>query len=239
MSFDTTTLLLQSINFLVLVVIVWRLLVRPLRGHMLERAARISQQLAQIERDRAELAEARAAVAKAQDEVDRAHEAALQTARTEAAVERDRILEEARVTARHDRDALLASTLEEQDRRRRRFLHDLVPSLTRLLAKLLEELGDQAHLHQVTCDGFASHLERPPERVREEIRRSKAGRLELVVAAAPPPALLAETVARLESATVDVRVDPSLIAGAQLVVGDLVLDGSVQSQLMAALGELR
>ena len=240
MSFDLPTVIFQSINFLVLVILLWRLFLRPLRRHMDERSARISRELAEIEAGQQELERDWARARSELEEARRARRSALDVARAEAEAERVRILEQARGQSRAERDQLLASVMDEQARRESRFLHDLAPGLTRLMAKLLREVGDAANLHAVTCQRFAAHLAGlSPTECAELVSEAGEREFALVVAHSPAPPPLVSAAERIASRPLVTRVDSDLIAGAQLVAGDRVLDGSVKAQVMRALGGLQ
>lgn len=239
MSVDLTTLVFQTVNFLVLVVLLWRLLLRPLRRHMGERATRISRELEVIERGQRELEQARETTRSELDDARRVRRSALEQARAEAEADRTRILEHAREHSRAERDKLLASVMDEQRRRESRFLSTLAPGLTQLVASLLRELGDAANLHAVTCQRFAAHLEDLSADQRADLRQTSGGDLALVVAHGPAPAPLVSAAKRIATNPLETRVDPSLIAGAQLIAGSRVLDGSVKAQVIHALGRLQ
>ena len=238
MSIDLTTLVFQTVNFLVLLAVLWRLLLRPLGLHMQQRATRISRELDEIERGQRELSQAREAARSELDDARRVRRAALEQARSQAEAERTRIIEQAREDSRAERDKLLENVTDEHKRREARFLDTLAPALTRLVARLLGELGDIASLHAVTCRRFAEHLEDLSSDQRAQLRQMSGGRLALVLAQGPAPSPLVSAAERIGSGPLDTRIDPSLIAGAQLIAGSRVLNGSVKAQITQALGRL-
>lgn len=238
MSVDLPTLLFQSVNFLVLVVLLWRLLLRPLRRHMQDRAARISRDLAEVATGQQELAKSQMTIDSELQEARRVRRSALEEARAQADAERLRIVEQAREQSRSERDTLLAGALDEQARQQSHFLQGLAPALTQLLAGLLRELGDAANLHVVTCQRFADHLANLSADQRDELSRAGAVGFSLVVARGPVPRALLCAAERIFKSPVT-RIDASLIAGAQLVAGDTVLDGSVRTQITHALARLQ
>lgn len=239
MSIDLTTLVFQTVNFLLLVVLLWRLLLRPLRRHMAERATRISRELEVLERGQRELKNAQETSRQELEEARRLRLSALEQARTEAEAERTRILEHAREESRSERDKLLESVLNEQRRQESQFLRTLAPGLTKLVASLLRELGDAANLHSVTCQHFAAHLRKLSADQRAEFQQNSGGNVALVVAESPVPAALVSAAKLIATNSLETRVDPSLIGGAQLIGGGRVLDGSVRAQILHALGSLQ
>lgn len=239
MSVDLPTLVFQTVNFLVLMFLLWRLMLRPLRRHMEERATRISRELEQIDSGQREIAQGREATRSELEDARRVRRSALEQARAEAEAERTRVLEHAREQSRAERDKLLASVMDEQARRESRFVQSLGPGLTQLVANLLRELGDVANLHAVTCQKFAAHLAGISADQRADLLQPVDGEWALVVAHGPAPASLLSAAERLAPSPVVTRVDPSLIAGAQLVAGNTIIDGSVKSQVVQALGRLQ
>ncbi len=239
MSFDLPTFFFQAANFLVLVFLLWRLLWKPLRNHMEDRRARIAEDLRRVREEGEQVREFKE---KAEEELKAAEEARTQSVRrAELAAEsrRQELLEEAHEAARVERDRVLAQGTVEQKRREEQFLHSLTPLVSGLLKKLLRELGDDASLHQRSCARFAAHLSALEAEERDRIHRAAAtGDIELALAHEDMPIELTDAVtALLPNFPRRVETDHSLVAGACLRVGEIVLDGSVRSQVDRALGQ--
>jgi F-type H+-transporting ATPase subunit b len=237
-SFDLPTFLFQAINFLVLVVVLWRLLWRPLRRHMTDRAERIDRGLTEVEEGKRETEVMRGEAVEALRAAKKKESEALAEAEREAEARRNELLEEARGEAAEERDRLLSQVEREQERREREFLRALSPGLVRIVDRLLGELGDAAHLHEVTCGRFVEELQEISEEERDRIRSvaEGGGEVELVSARDALPAALTEAVrALVPAARVEQRTDHALVGGALLRVGEKVMDGSVAAQVRRAL----
>jgi len=236
-SFDLPTFFFQTANFLVLVFVLWRLMWKPLRKHMEERRMRIAEDLRRVNEESEQVKKLEE---KVQKELRAAEEARIQTVRrAELAAEtrRQELLDEAHEAARVERDRILAQVAVEQKRREDQFLRSLTPLVGDLLIKLLDELGDDASLHQRSCARFAEHLLTLDDEDRDRIRRTAgSGDIELVLARQDAPPELNDALAGLlPGLAARVQTDRSLVAGACLRVGEIVLDGTVRSQVARAL----
>lgn len=237
MSFDLVTFLIQGANFLILVFVLWRLLWKPLRARMEERQTRIEERLRRVEQggERVE-----ALTAQAESKLKDAEEAGRQSIRrAELAAEnrRQELLDEARRAARAERDRILAQVALEQEKRERDFYRSLGPEVSKLMRRLLSELGDDAHLHERSCARFAEKLAELEEDERARIvEAAESGDMELLLAREEMPFDLRSVLSKLlPELPKTVRTDRSLVAGACLRVGEIVLDGSVSSQVEKAL----
>jgi F-type H+-transporting ATPase subunit b len=237
-SFDLPTFLFQAINFLVLVAVLWRLLWRPLRRHMADRADRIDRGLTDLEEGRREVETMRGEAEESLRVARKKESEALAAAEREAEARRNELLEEARGEAAEERDRLLSQVGREQERREREFLRALSPALVRVVDRLLGQLGDAAQLHEITCGRFAEELGELPEDERDRIRSASdaGGDVELVTAKQSVPASLPMAVeALVPAARIQRRIDHALVGGALLRVGETVIDGSVAAQVRRAL----
>ena len=237
MSFDLVTFLIQGVNFLILVFVLWRLLWKPLRARMEERRTRIDERLRRIEQEGKRV---RALTAQAESKLKDAEEAARQSVRrAELAAEnrRQELLDEAHRAARVERDRVLAQITLEQRKQEQDFLHSLAPEVSRLMRRLLNELGDDAQLHERSCARFAEKLSELEEGERARIiEAAESSDMELLLAREEMPSELRSARAKLLPELPEtVRTDHSLVAGACLRIGEIVLDGSVSSQVERAL----
>lgn len=237
MSFDPVTFLLQGVNFLVLVFVLWRLLWKPLRAHMEDRRTRIEEGIRQVEQEGERI---KALTAEAQSKLKDAEEAKHQSIRrAELAAEnrRQELLDEAHRAARAERDRVLTQVALEQKKQEQEFLRALSPTVSKLLRRLLGELGDDARLHERSCGRFATYLAELEEDERTRISEAaESGEVELLLAREDmPPELRQALVDLLPELPRTPQTDRSLVAGACLRVGEIVLDGSVRSQVERAL----
>ena len=123
------SLLVQAVNFLLLLVLLYKLAYRPLLAKMEERTAAIKQQLEEAERAREE---GRRSLAE--------HEARLQTARAEAGAIRERALREAQA----EEQKLIADAKEEAARLLESARAEIRQDVRRARAELRQEVGTLA-----------------------------------------------------------------------------------------------
>lgn len=237
MSFDPVTFLIQGANFLVLMFVLWRLLWKPLRARMEERRTRIEEQLRQVEEEGERV---KALTAQAESKLKDAEEAGRQSVRrAEIAAEKRRqeLLDEAHRAARAERDRVLTQVALEQKKQEQDFLRSLAPEVSKLMRRLLTELGDDAQLHERSCARFAEKLTELDEEERTQIvEAAEAGDIELLLAREEMPSELRSALSKLLPTLPEtVRTDRSLIGGACLRIGEIVMDGSVSSQVERAL----
>jgi F-type H+-transporting ATPase subunit b len=156
------SLIVQLVNFLVLMVVLWKLLYRPLVGKMEERTAAIKKALEQAQLARAE------AQRQLEDNAARLRQAYVEAqairdaAQKEAAEEQRKVIEAARHEAQRLVDGARAE-LESEVRRARADLRSEVGDLATAIAEKLirKSLGDEDHRRIVaeavrTLEGRAS-----------------------------------------------------------------------------------
>lgn len=239
MTLHWPTLVFQVVNFLVLVALLHRLLFRPLREHMRQRASSIAERLREVTEGRREVEQLRVSARQALEEAQRSRELALQTVRQEADALRAQLLEESRASARQERESLVAHAEQAAARRLQSVLAELPTLLEKLLRRFLEEIGDMAQLHQQSCTRLAGSILELDQQVRDRLRTAaRRDGLLLVVAAEPVPAELVQALGKVFEMRLETRVDASLVAGAKLLAGDTVLDGSASAQLARVIEEL-
>ena len=165
-------------------------------------------------------------------------EETLRAARAQGEAERHLLLENARAAARAERDRLLSTVADKQTQREAEFLRSLTPQLQTLVARIIDELADAASFHRVSCERFAVFLSELPPALCAELAAETSESIELVVAREPIPEVLRLAVARLSMVPTVTRVDPDLLAGAKLIAGEMVLDGSVRGQIARTIGDV-
>lgn len=241
MSFDWSTLILQTVNFAVLAWLLHRFLYKPVLRLIDARRADVERQytdaaahnakakaeLQRIETERASLAKER------------------EQALRDAAVQAERFAEERRAKARQEADALIEAArqtiADARDRHRaetRNAALDLgVEIARRLLAEMPTELRAEAWLEKIEC-----HLAALTKPERDGLRDGSASGtgLRVVTAVKLPDKTKAEWYTRLRRALGDnleatFDVDPTVVAGAELYFPTTVLRFSWHS----ALAEMR
>lgn len=234
MGFDPVTFLFELVNFLVLVVVLDRLVYRPLRRGIEARRAAQAEQAEQAARKLAESEALRREWEGRLGEQERLRGEVLRAAHEEAAQARARLLETAQEDAQAER-ARARHLLEAEREAARTWVRDLAVERSadlagRLLLKLAPEAAHQALLERLVEQAARERPSLPP------------GELELTFARAPDPAAvsrLREALTGPQGPSPTVREDPALLAGAVARVGHRVLDASVKGQLEAFRGEAR
>lgn len=235
-------LLVQIFNFAIVFVVVNAWIVKPIIGLLEKRRAAIAQgledaRIAAEARAHAE-EEARQIIAKAQNEAQQIVRDALERAESSA----HEVMLQAEAEAAKHREAALADVALERDR----ILADLrgqVAALAMAAAqKLVGEALDEQRQHALINE-FFSGVKSGKVVVLEgaELRGSAAEITSaLPLTPAEQEAVKRDVLARIGSqATVTFRVDPSILGGLVIRVGDKVLDGSVSGQLEALRQSLR
>ena len=235
MHVDWWTLLLQAINFLVLLWLLHRLLYRPM-------LAAIDARKAAIRGDREAAAEARRAAEEATaeqhrrlNEIETARRGILAAAEGEAAARRDRLLTD----ARHEAETISARMREQLSVERQEAALTLRREACHLATAMAQRLLENAAKPSPDCylEILAANFD----------SNSIAGRpAEAVAEVACMPALEPEGETRWRrmisqrtgAAAVNFSVDPALLAGARITVAGLSLEVSWRDALARAEQEL-
>ena len=241
---DVSTLVLQIINFAILVWLLQRFLYRPVLRMIDARRVAIEQQQAQAKAaedkakaelkalagDRAGIAVERQTVLKlAADQA----QAAAEVRRAQVESEAQALLDNARKTLAAERDQALAEA--------RAMALDLGADFAqRLIAQLPQE-----PLAEACIERIEQHLRSLPPSQRQELVQQASAQAAITVATATAlPAALADAwrsrlhAALGSDATFAFTVDPALIAGAELHFPNAVLRYSWQSALADARAEI-
>lgn len=240
MTFHWPTFVFQMINFVVLAIVLYRLLWKPLRQHMERRADGITQGLAEVAGGRAEIEQQQAEIAELQRKARMAETEALKHAEAESDARRAEILQQAHIAAAQERDRIVAQATRELQRREQEFLNSLTPLIAKVVQRLIEELGGP-RLHELACDRFADSLEALPQDKRAHLKESAATKpLNVATANGSIPSRLQTVICSFipDGKMPAADNEPRLLAGAQLRIGDTVMDGSVRAQVARALAEM-
>lgn len=232
-----STILLQILNFVIMAFILWRFLFKPVVRILDERSARVTGALTEAEQKRQAADEMReeyeTKLAQAEDRVI----AMQQQGEEELARARREVLDETRhelVAMRESVEREIREVRQQEIAQHRKALGDLV---TRLSARLISESTDRA-FQRATIEQFIERLgSLEDDRYHQDTVEEEEAVLAQVVSAqelpTEPRAQIEREVLRLagQPAEIVYRVDPSLIAGATLRFGDVLIDGSVAGQL--------
>jgi F-type H+-transporting ATPase subunit b len=220
---NTALIIAQIINFIFLWVFLNSLVVQPVLASLekrrksidesLENARKADERLANVEKDyQAKLAEASVDAQKQRAETLAAASSEAQRIRAEAVTEVDKVKAQARVDATVERNQMLAESRSQ--------IVSLVMAATN---KLVGESLDATRQKSLINDFFA----KVPAGVA-----STDGAKVSVTSALP---LSAEEQARVKSelkvSDIEFSVDPGILGGLVVRVGDKIIDGSVQSKV--------
>jgi F-type H+-transporting ATPase subunit b len=227
-------LLVQIICFFIILVVVRAWIIKPLRTLLEKRRATISQGVedARIAAEARENAEKEAAKVIAEAQAKAAHIMAEATERADKAMVDAKVEAENQIVK--EREAILTEVEEE----RNRILGDLRGQVAALAIaaaqKLVGETLDEKRQHALIND-FFSGVKSGKVVLLEGV--SVTGGAAEVTSALPLNAKEQETVKKDvltkvgKQASVTFRVDPNILGGLVIKVGDKVLDGSVAAQL--------
>ncbi len=227
-------LLVQVFNFLIIFVVLLAWVVRPILGLLERRRTAIAQgledaRIAAEARANAEK-EARNIIAEAQSNA--AHRVREATERAETAARE--VMAQAEADAAKARDNALAEASQERDRLLADMRGQIVVLAMAAAQKLVGESLDEQRQHSLIQEFFSGVK---AGRVTMLENTTMNGSAAEVVSALPLTAEEQDTVkrdvlARLgNQATVTFRVDPTILGGLVVRVGDKVMDNSVAGQL--------
>jgi len=240
MHIDWWTLLLQVVNFLILIWLLSRFLYRPVSAIVRQRQAAAHKLLEEVAQTRKDVAAEKASVAKTREGF---------------ADERAKIIAAAHVEAEEERKARLAETAEEIARLRAQANSELARAgkaadaaeaahaqdlAITIASRLLSRLPP-GHATQAFVAGLCERISALPEKTKAELKI--AGPIDVTAAAALDDQARAHIRDALRAAlgtepALTFRTDPSLIAGIALASKDLVLKNSWQEDLQRIREEL-
>jgi F-type H+-transporting ATPase subunit b len=233
-----STLLFQILNFGIMVFILSRVFFKPVVRILDQRSEQVTKSMQEAEDREKTAAEAQAeyekTLAEAQEQVlvmqQRAQEDLLQTKQQVLAEAREQV-QSMRANAEQDLEQARQEAISEH----RRELGYLAIELSE---RLMRQAGGAA-FQEATMQEFLGRLDRlEPETYREALQGDEVPTLQVQVVSAQ--ALDSENQAAIETRTkklldreieVRYRIDPSLIAGATMRFGGVVIDGSLSGQL--------
>lgn len=238
MELDWSTILLEIMNFLVLVWLLQRFLYRPILNIVTQRRTTVEARLAEARRLQNEAADLRSQ-----------YDGRLQAWEQEKAQARHHLLEELRIERTKLLEELRTSLGQEREKQRvveERRLADLarrteeaaLAQSTRFVTTLLSRLADQSLEAKLTETALAD-LERLPEPERQALRDAFSNGTRTVQIASAYPlaehqqgALMARLHQILGAApSCEWRQDAQLVAGLRITIGPLLLSANLQDEL--------
>ena len=141
MSFSWSTFGLQAVNFLVLVWLLKRFLLKPVGAIVAQRRQEISHALAEAEAARQSAEQARKDFESRQSQIEAQRQTVLDQARAQLGDERSKMIEEVRAEIEKLRSAALKRMDEEQDSAAREVFDRAVQIAVRLARRLLQQFA--------------------------------------------------------------------------------------------------
>ena len=232
---NLSTLLLQVANFLIMVFILTRFLFKPLKEVLDKRTSQVTWAIDEAEKATREAEKARL-------EYDKKHgnvSAEIAALKNEARIVIDETRQQMLKEAYEEIEAMRARAQEETEQQRAEALRlhrgKIGELVTTLIQRMMKDVLNP-QLHQAYLDAFLDQL----RLVQLDGRISNNGE-ETVPAELITTIPLAQENERRVAATLETavsqpvdlicRVDPDLIAGAMVRLGDMLIDGSLQGQL--------
>lgn len=241
---DLVSLAWQIVAFIVLIWLLNRLLFRPIRKTLDERAEHIQESMEEAERIKQQALQADQEYENRIQEAERQAQEVVSKAREEARLEQERILEQAHEEAqqqRRDADEQVQLERREVAREARRQVAGLaVLAASRIID---ERLDEQEHRDLVTQ--YLAAVDQPLEELGQALAALPAGQVGAVeVRSAVPLALDTQQAIRdrvkryLGDREIGFSLDTSLIGGIVLQAGDQIIDLSVARRLSNLFREL-
>lgn len=245
---DPRFLLSQLVNVLILFIALYFLLWRRALNVFEERKQRIARGLEDAEKARQKLAEAEQEYARRVEEAERERERLLAQARREAAQAKEKAVAEARAEA----ERIIAGAQELVELERQRMLTDLrgqvaalaVAAANRIIGEMLDEERQRRLIDEFFSGISAGRVQVLDEAELEWAERE--GELAVsVISALPLSPQEQETMRRELTAQlgrepqVEFVVDPAILGGLRIKIGDRIIDGSVAGKLSALEESLR
>ena len=238
LNINWSTLLFQILNFVVMVFVLWRFLFKPVIKILDERSSRVTRALEDAEQREREAQDLRVEyeekLAQGQEQVI----VMRQQAQEELAQTKSQILDETRQEITAIRDKAQAEIEESRQQAIYQHRHELGRLVTALSARMIRESTGET-FQKASIEKFVDQLAAlPVEDYRQTLGEGEVELLhaQLVSAReldAGEAARIEEMVRHVADQPIEViyKVDPSLIAGASVRFGDVVIDGSVAGQL--------
>jgi len=235
LNINLSTLLLQVANFLIMAFILTRFLFKPLKEMLDKRAIQATKSMDEAEEVTREAEKLRLDYEKKHENIDAEFAALKNEARIVIDQTRQQMLQE----AYEEIEAMRARAQEEIEQQRAEALRlhrgKIGELVTTLIQRMMEDLLTPP-LHQAYLDAFLDQLRSVQLNGRIPTNGEESVSAEMITATPLVQENETRVAAMLEAAVsqpVDLtcRVDPDVIAGAMVRLGDMLIDGSLQGQL--------
>jgi F-type H+-transporting ATPase subunit b len=233
-----STVLLQILNFVIMALVLWRFLFKPVARILDERSARVTSALDEAEQQQqaaeAMRTEYEGKLAQAEERVI----AMQQQGQEELARARREVLDETRQELTAMRENVEREIREARQQAILQHRQALGERITTLSARMIREATGDG-FQEASMQQFVEQLAILPEEEYRQAAEETAGeelRAQLVSARELPAERreqIEAQVGKLAGQPVEIayRIDPSLVAGATLRLGDVMIDGSLAGQL--------
>jgi F-type H+-transporting ATPase subunit b len=236
---DWRTLLFQILNFAVLVIIMARLVFRPLKGKLAERRQTISDALQSAQDQEAEAARLRTHWEERRAETEAQGEEIIHAAEVKAQERSAQILDEARQQVDRLTEQMRADLDRERDKIISLQFEDILESVMALSANVIRSVTTRRTHEDLVANFVASILRTPQDQV-QAYRAAMTGRVPAAFVSTPVSLTTeqSKTVADALSSLLDRRVeiketiDVNIIAGIQVRLADRLLENSIRQQLV-------
>jgi F-type H+-transporting ATPase subunit b len=232
---NLSTLLLQIANFLIMAFILARFLFKPLKGMLDRRAREATRALDEAQQATRDAQVLRSEYEKKHENID-AEFAAL---KNEARIVIDQTRQEMLQEAYEEIEAMRARAQEEIEQQRAEALRlhrtKIGELVSTLVQRMMEDILNPA-IHQAYLEAFLDQLRSVQLEGHVSNNGQTAVSAELITTVPLAEEERQRIVTTLETAVsepVDLtyRVDPGLITGAMIRLGDILIDGSLQGQI--------
>jgi F-type H+-transporting ATPase subunit b len=232
---NPSTLLLQIANFLIMVFILARFLFKPLKEVLDKRTDQVTKAMDEADKTIRESEKLKSEYEKRRDNIS----AEIAALKNEARIVIDETRQQMLKEAYGEINAMRKRAQEEIEQQRadalrlhRGKIGDLVTALT---LRMMEDILSP-ELHQAYLDAFLEQLRSVQLNGRVFVNGEEAVSAEMITATPLSEENKTRITAMLEtmiSQPIDMvcRVDTSLVAGAMVRLGDMLIDGSLQGQL--------
>lgn len=238
LNINWSTLILQIVNFMVMAFILTRFFFKPVVRILDERSKKVTSALDEAEQREREAAEMRAdyeqKIAQAQDQV----LSMTQQAQEELARAKQELIEQTRREIQTMQEHAASDLQESRQQAIQKHQQELGRLVTSLSARLMSEAGGSA-FQQGAMERFIEQLSAlPADQYRDvaEVGEGEVVQVHLVSADNPDTESLSRIQTYVEQmlgkpVEIKTRLDPSLVAGAAVRFGDVMIDGSLSGQL--------
>ena len=236
--FNWWTFFFQTINFFVVLYILYRLFFNPLKHIIQTRDETLKKRLQQLQAGENELKEKEQRYQEKLKEIDILRDKALNSARREAQEEKKRILNETKQA--QEKERLRQNTIQKHEKEKIETLikeQSLQFSLD-YIARFTGELMDEV-MHQKLIEKFLHTLKN--EETEQTAALKKEIKTKALIRLSTPLKIEEQTMQRIkelleeifETKTVNIKtfLDTSLIGGIKLEVANKIIDGSISQTL--------